>query len=161
MSEALIFTSTNPQYDNRLFIDLPVQYMKTASSEHGENMLCTQIVCFFVFVLTFKTIYVQNMFWTGKSMYNLLSYCGLVDVRIYASDKDLPVWPWPFYHFFRVILVNLLCPCETHFANSRQEIYVKLHSFLYVGAFFCVFCLCWIIKLPKIFTPHPVNVLVK
>ena len=32
-SEALILASTNPQYDN-MFIDLPVQYMKTASSEH-------------------------------------------------------------------------------------------------------------------------------
>ena len=31
------------------------------------------------------------MYWTGKSMNNLLSYCGLVDVRINASDKDLPV----------------------------------------------------------------------
>ena len=28
---------------------------------------------------------------TGRSMNNLLSYCGLVDVRINASDKDLPV----------------------------------------------------------------------
>ena len=33
-SEARILASTNPQYDNRLFIDLPVQYMKTTSSEH-------------------------------------------------------------------------------------------------------------------------------
>ena len=38
--EALILASTNPQYDKRLFIDLPVQYMKTTSLEHGENMLC-------------------------------------------------------------------------------------------------------------------------
>ena len=43
-SEALILASTNPQYDKRLFIDLPVQYMKTTSSEHGENMLCAKIV---------------------------------------------------------------------------------------------------------------------
>ena len=48
-SEAFILTSTNPQYDKRLFIDLPVQYMKTTSSEHGENMLCTQIVLCFCF----------------------------------------------------------------------------------------------------------------
>jgi hypothetical protein len=34
LSEAFILTSTNPQYDKRLFIDLPVQYMKTTSSEH-------------------------------------------------------------------------------------------------------------------------------
>ena len=41
LSEALIFASTNPQYDDRLFIELQVQYMKITSSEHGENMLCT------------------------------------------------------------------------------------------------------------------------
>ena len=47
MSEALILESTNPQYDKRLFIDLPVQYMKTTSSEH-----VVYINCLFVFVLT-------------------------------------------------------------------------------------------------------------
>jgi hypothetical protein len=31
------------------------------------------------------------MYCTGKSMNNLLLYCGLVDVRINAFDKDLPV----------------------------------------------------------------------
>jgi hypothetical protein len=56
-SEALILASTNPQYDKRLFIDLPVQYMKTTSSE-----AVVYINCFFVFVLTFKTIYAHNMF---------------------------------------------------------------------------------------------------
>ena len=46
-SEALILESTNPQYDLRLFIELRVQYMKIRSSEHVENILCTQIVfCF-------------------------------------------------------------------------------------------------------------------
>ena len=43
-SEALILASTNPQYEKKLSIDLPVQYMKTISSEHGENMLCAKIV---------------------------------------------------------------------------------------------------------------------
>ena len=57
MSEPLIFASTNPQYDNRLFIELRVQYMKIASSEH---VVYTN--CFVVFVLTFRTIYVHNMF---------------------------------------------------------------------------------------------------
>ena len=84
----------------RLFVDLPVQYMKTTSSEQGEKMLCTNIV--FVFVSTFRTIYAHNMFsscselvvfmyWTGKSMNNLLPYCGLVVPRTSASDKDLLV----------------------------------------------------------------------
>ena len=44
LSEALIFASTKPQYDDRLFIELQVQYIKTTSSEHGENMLCTENV---------------------------------------------------------------------------------------------------------------------
>ena len=31
------------------------------------------------------------MYWTGKAMNNLVSYFGLVDARIRASNKDLPV----------------------------------------------------------------------
>ena len=36
LSEALIFSSINPQYDDRLFIELRVQYMKitSAASQH-------------------------------------------------------------------------------------------------------------------------------
>ena len=34
LSEALILAATNPKYDQRLFIELQVQYMKTTSSEH-------------------------------------------------------------------------------------------------------------------------------
>ena len=48
-SEALILVSTNPQYNIRLFIELQLQYMKIPSSEHVENMLCTQIVFCFCF----------------------------------------------------------------------------------------------------------------
>ena len=65
LSEALIFASNNPQYDDRLFIELQVQYIRIPSSEHVKNMLCTQIV--FVFVLTFRTIsctqHVLDTFW--------------------------------------------------------------------------------------------------
>ena len=59
LSEVLILGSTDLQYDKRLFIDLPVQHMKTTtSSEH-----VVYINCFlFVFVLIFKTIDVHNMF---------------------------------------------------------------------------------------------------
>ena len=66
--EALIFASTNPQYDYRLFI----QYMKIPSWEHGKNMLCIEIV------LTFRKNFVHNMF----------SSCS---AKLRASDKDLPV----------------------------------------------------------------------
>ena len=37
-SEALFLASTNPQYDDRLFIQLRVQYMKIASSEHTQKI---------------------------------------------------------------------------------------------------------------------------
>ena len=40
LSEALIFASTNPQYDNRLSIEFPVQYMKIANSEHDVFTNC-------------------------------------------------------------------------------------------------------------------------
>ena len=38
LSEALIFPSSNPQCEDRLFIELQVLYMKIPGSEHGENM---------------------------------------------------------------------------------------------------------------------------
>ena len=41
LPEALILASINPQYDDRLFIELQVQYMKIPSSN---LMLCTEIV---------------------------------------------------------------------------------------------------------------------
>ena len=39
-SEALILASTNPQYYKRLFVELPVQHMKTIRAEHGKNKFC-------------------------------------------------------------------------------------------------------------------------
>ena len=85
LSEAFILTSTNPHFDRTLFVDLPVQYMKTTSSEHKENMLCTQIVFCFCFEIQNK-ICKQHVlpspcselgifiYWTGNSLDNLLSY---------------------------------------------------------------------------------------
>ena len=93
LSEALIFASTNQQCNDRLFIDLQVQYMKIPNSEHGENMWCTKN-----FWMP-ETISVHtNMFSPGLSlefscnlMNNQSSHCWLVDAKIRASDKDLPV----------------------------------------------------------------------
>ena len=63
--EALIFASTNPQYDDRLFIELQVQYMKIPSTEHGQNMLCTEIV--FDIQNNFCTQHVLPIFYKKKS----------------------------------------------------------------------------------------------
>ena len=42
LSEALILTSTNPQCDKILFIDLPIQNMKTTSSERVLYINCSE-----------------------------------------------------------------------------------------------------------------------
>ena len=75
LSEALILASTNPWYDDRSSLN----YKFITRKLQVQNMLCTQIV------------FVVFMYWTCNSMKNLLSYCGLVDARIIASEKDLPV----------------------------------------------------------------------
>ena len=87
LSEVLIFASTNPQYDDRLFVEIQVQYMKISSSEHGENMLCTEIV--FDIQNNFCTqhvlqkeefltkIYLYNSdlnFWVGKARLQIICH---------------------------------------------------------------------------------------
>ena len=56
LSEALIFASTNPQYDGRFFIELQVQCMKITSSNLGRTC-CVQKL-----FLTLRTIFVHKMF---------------------------------------------------------------------------------------------------
>ena len=91
-SEALILASVNPQYDNRLFIELRVQYEKNTSSEHVVYKNCFECQKKAKqFLYTTCSDLAIFMYWTHKSMNNPLSYCGLVDARISASDKDLPV----------------------------------------------------------------------
>ena len=83
-------------------------------AEHGENMLCTKIV------LNVRNNFCTQdvlprfelgifIYWTCNSMNNLSSYCGLVDEKIRASDKDLPVFPTLL--FFRH-------PCHLVWARS-------------------------------------------
>ena len=67
LSEALIFASTNRHYDNRLFIELQVQYMKIPSSDLG------------------RTCCVQKLFLTFRPCSPPCS------AKRRASDKDLPV----------------------------------------------------------------------
>ena len=71
LSEALIFASTNPQYDERLFIEFTSSIQENSKLKPGENMLRTIIVSD-----------IQNNFlYTPRS------------AKIRASDKDLPVLP--------------------------------------------------------------------
>ena len=53
-SEALILASLNPQYEERLFIELQEKYK-------FRTCWVQKLFLFFVFVLTFKAIFVHNM----------------------------------------------------------------------------------------------------
>ena len=72
LSEGLIFASTNLQYNDRLFIELQVQFMKIPSSNMGRTC-CVQ-----KFFLTFRLIFVHNLFSTCSA-------------KRRTSDKDLPL----------------------------------------------------------------------
>ena len=64
LSEALIFVSPNPQYDNRLLIELRVQYEENTSSEHVVYKNCfechnknkKQILYIICFELVFEVV---------------------------------------------------------------------------------------------------------
>ena len=82
LSEALFFASTNPQYDDWLFIELQVQYMKITSSEHGKNMLCKEIV--FCIQNNFCTQHVLPMFRKNKSFWQRFT-CNRIHIYFLAS----------------------------------------------------------------------------
>ena len=73
LSEALIFASTNPQYDDSLFIELQFQYIHENSKlKHGEHVVY------------------RNCFWHSEQFLN--TTCSPHDLqKERASDKDLPV----------------------------------------------------------------------
>ena len=106
--------------------------------EHGEYMLCTEIIL--NVKNNFCTQQVLSMFWNGIFMYwtcnsmnNLLSYCRLVDAKIRASDKGLPVMRLIFSFLFLYptkkgrLFFSLIAP----FINREQIVpiifYLKLN----------------------------------
>ena len=76
---------SNPQYDKRLFIELQVQYIKITCSEHVVYINCSECQNKNKnkqLMYTTCSELVIFMYWTCNSMNNLLSNCGLVDLRI-------------------------------------------------------------------------------
>ena len=77
-----------------MFIELQVQYMKMAGSEHAQNIVyinCYECQNKNNLVHTTCSELAIFMYWISSLINNQSSYCGLVDVRISAFDKDLPV----------------------------------------------------------------------
>ena len=93
-------------------------------AEHGENMLCTKIV-----LNVRNNFWTQHvlprlelgifMYWTCNSISNLSSYCGLVDAKMWASDKDLPVQDRYDENLFIVRVTHLSKLMKTYNYKAR------------------------------------------
>ena len=82
---------------------------------------------------------VVSMYWTGKSMNNLLVYCGLVYARIRASNKDLPV-PKTFWVQIWAYKEGLMTAKE-HISKWNGE--VNRHDWIFgleAGHYYSHFC---------------------
>ena len=76
-SEALILAPTNPQSSEYVVFKNCYECQNTNKKKSQlKYTTCSELVVF--------------MYGTGISMNNLLSYCGLVDANISASEKNLP-----------------------------------------------------------------------
>ena len=86
-----------------------LNYKKNTSSEH---VLYKNCFCFLFFDIQNNTCtqHVLNLYFSCDSMNNLLSYCGLTDSRMRASEKDLPV---------------LLVDMKTGSNGSAQEVFER------------------------------------
>ena len=90
----------------------------------GEHVVHTNCFLFLIwhseqFMHTTCSELVIFMYWTGKSMNNLLSYCGLLDVRINASDKDIPVNTVNI----QIWILNCLHCCDTNRTFIRNLLF--------------------------------------
>ena len=65
------------------------KFMKITSSEQVVYINCSKCQNKKQFMYTTCSELVIFMCWNRNKMYKVLSYCGLVDARIRASDKDL------------------------------------------------------------------------
>ena len=77
--------------------DCSLNSPKNTNSQH----VVYKNVCFFCFDIQ-NNICTQNvliLYFSRNSMNNFLSYCGLTDLRMRASEKDLPVCS-SFYSYF-------------------------------------------------------------
>ena len=88
-------------------------------SKHKQSNFCTPHVV---------NLYFFRIVSTRNSMNNLLSYCGLTDARISASEKDLPVTQKDssFVRFFFNLVINSKCamtllPTYSKHAQARSD----------------------------------------
>ena len=79
-------------------------YKRRTWAKHGQNIFCA---CSF----------------HGNSMNNLFSYCWLINAKIRASDKDLPV-PTHQFHSFHA---HLSAAYKFEGVIMKKKLYVRAH----------------------------------
>ena len=89
VSETLIQGSVNPQYDNRLLIDLQLFTQKNTNSEHVVYKNCFECQNKKQFLYT--TCSELVFYWVRSRKSMMLSYGGLTDARRNDSEKELHV----------------------------------------------------------------------
>ena len=77
------------QLTHNMSRDCSLNSKKNASSQHVVYKYCFE--CQNKNKNNFCTQHVVNLYFFGEFNENLLSYCGLTDARMRASEKDLPV----------------------------------------------------------------------
>ena len=98
LSEPVILTSTNPQYDKRLYIDLPVQYMKPTSAEHGKSMRIT-FSCHVLSMFWACSFHVLNLELVSKEL-NSFSESEQKSSKLTACNSNVSLW------FLRVTIIK-------------------------------------------------------
>ena len=107
-------------------IELRVQYMKITSSDDVVYINCFLFWHSEQFMYTTCSELVIFMYWTRNSMNNLLSHCELIDARISASEKDLPVCNF-LYHIQLFTLFNTsLCHVTYYHGNKKYPCLVGI-----------------------------------
>ena len=112
LSKALIFAATNPKYDNRLFIELRVQYMKTPSSNLGRTC-CVH-----------KLFDIQNNFCTQNFLSHVLQKEVLLP-KIYLYNNSIVISQF-FDFFFRTKREMFCC-----FLQVNVLMYWKSEVFIF------------------------------
>ena len=97
VSEALTLESVNPQYDERLFNE----FMNT-NSQH-----VVYKNCFFAFVLTFKTIFVDNIHRKVTIWLQKLSFLNQLTHNMTSNDERLFI-EFPEKYKFTTCCVQIL-----------------------------------------------------
>ena len=86
-------------------------------------MLCTNIVLNVKTKNNYCTQHVVILYFSGNSMNNLLSYFGLTDSRMRASEKDLPV---PMMKNNSKLIIR----SKLNYIKIRKYIYIHINQLL-------------------------------